>query len=104
MISRVGRYHLFFVRCGLPQLVINEEKPNIFRRYGGHSHGWVLARDAREHEVMADSDWAQIEELRNRRWLEQHKPVSQDFIAETRRLISERIPDEGAVRASRQLV
>ena len=37
--------------------MITEEKLNIFRRYAGDVDGWVLARDAREHEIIADSDW-----------------------------------------------
>jgi len=53
---------------------------------------------------MADSDWAQIEELRHRLWLEQHEPVSEDFIVETRKFISERVPDESAVEALRRLI
>lgn len=84
--------------------MITEEKLEIFKRYSGDVDGWVLARDAREHEVMADSDWAQIEELRHRLWLEQHEPVSEDFIAETRKFISERVPDESAVEALRRLI
>jgi hypothetical protein len=92
------------VRCELLQFVITEEKLNIFRRYAGDVDGWVLARDAKEHEVMADSDWVEIEELRHRLWLEQHQPVSEDFIAETRKLISERVPDESAVQVLRRLI
>lgn len=84
--------------------MITEEKPTIFRRYSDDIDGWVLARDAREHEVMADSDWAQIEQLRHRLWLGHHQNVSDDFIAETRKLIRERVPDESAVRALRWLI
>ena len=59
------------VRCELLQFVITEDKLDIFRRYAGDVDGWVFARDAKEHEVMADSDWVEIEELRQRLWLEQ---------------------------------
>ena len=96
--------YLFLVRCELPQLVITEEKLNIFRRYAGDVDGWVLARDATEHEIMADSDWAQIEELRHRLWLEQHQPVSEDFVTQTQKLIAERVGDESTAEALRRLI
>jgi hypothetical protein len=87
--------YLYFVRCELPPLVITEEKLNIFRRYAGDVDGWVLARDAREHEIMADSDWAQIEELRHRLWLEQHSTFPRISSHRPRSLL----PNESEMRA-----
>lgn len=53
---------------------------------------------------MSDDDWSAIEELRHLVWLERRESVSNDFIAETHRLISERVPDENTVRALRDLI
>jgi hypothetical protein len=71
---------------------------------GFEPEGWVLRRDPQEHAVMSDGDWSAIEELRHRLWLERHESVSDDFIAQTRRLISERVPDENTVSALRALI
>jgi serine protease inhibitor len=60
--------------------------------------------DAKEHQMMTDSDWSDIEELRNRLWLQQHQPVSEDFVAQTQKFITERIQDESAVEALRRLI
>jgi hypothetical protein len=88
----------------MPQPVITREKLDVFTRYGGDIEGWVLRRDPQEHAVMSDGDWSAIEELRHRLWLERHESVSDDFIAQTRRLISERVPDENTVSALRALI
>ena len=88
----------------MPQPVITREKLDIFRRYDGDVDGWALRRDPQEHAVMSDGDWSVIEDLRHRLWLERHESVSDDFIAETRRLISESVPDENALRALHTLI
>ena len=88
----------------MPQCMITKEKVDIYRRYGGDPDGWALRRDPKEQAAMCDVDWSNIEQLRHRLWLQQHENVSDDFIAETRRLISERIPDETAVRALHGLI
>jgi len=84
--------------------VITEEKIEIFKKYDGDSDGWILVRDAKENQVMTDLDWADIEELRHRLWLQQHQPVSEDFIAQTQKLITERIRDESSIEALRRLI
>ena len=61
-------------------------------------------RDAKEHQIMTDSDWADIEELRHRLWLQQHESVSEDFVAQTQKLITERVQNESAVEALRRLI
>jgi hypothetical protein len=86
------------------QPVITREKLDVFTRYGGDVDGWALGRDPQEHAVMSDGDWSAIEELRHRLWLERHETVSDDFIAETRRLIGKRLPDENTARALHDLV
>jgi len=53
---------------------------------------------------MTDLDWADIEELRHRLWLQQHQPVSEDFIAQTQKLITERVRDESSIEALRRLI
>lgn len=53
---------------------------------------------------MSDADWADIEELRRRLWLQQHQNVSEDFITETQKLITQRVADENAARALRSLI
>ena len=84
--------------------MITEEKIEIFKRYDGDSDGWTLVRDAKEHQIMTDSDWADIEELRHRLWLQQHESVSEDFVAQTQKLITERVQNESAVEALRRLI
>jgi len=84
--------------------MITEEKIEIFRRYDGDSDGWALAGDAKEHQIMSDSDWADIEELRHRLWLQQHQSVSADFVAQTEKLVTERVRDESATEALRRLI
>ena len=84
--------------------MITKEKIEIFKRYGGDSDGWALVGDALEHQIMADSDWSDIEELRHRLWLQQHVPVSEDFVTQTQMLIAERVRDESTADALRRLV
>jgi hypothetical protein len=84
--------------------VITREKIEIFRRYDGDIDGWARVGDAREREAMADSDWADIEELLHRLWLQQHQSVSEDFVAQTQKLIAKRVRDESAVEALRRLI
>jgi hypothetical protein len=84
--------------------VITREKIEIFKRYGGDSDGWALVGHAQEHQIMADSDWSDIEELRHRLWLQQHEPVSEDFVTQTQKLIAERVRDESTAEALRRLI
>ena len=82
--------------------MITKEKIEIFKRYGGDSDGWALVGDAQEQQIMADSDWSDIEELRHRLWL--HEPVSEDFVTQTQKLITERVRDESTAEALRRLI
>jgi hypothetical protein len=84
--------------------VITEEKIEIFRRYSGDGDGWALVGDAKEHQIMSDSDWADIEKLRHRLWLQQHQSVSADFVAQTQKLMIERVRDDSATEALRGLI
>jgi hypothetical protein len=84
--------------------VITKEKIEIFKRYGGDSDGWALVGDVQEQQIMADSDWSDIEELRHRLWLQQHEPVSEDFVTQTQKLIAERVRDESTAEALRRLI
>jgi hypothetical protein len=88
----------------MPEYVITKEKLDIFRRYGGDPDGWALRRDPHEQAAMSDADWSNIEQLRHRLWLQQHENVSEDFVAETEKLITERVRDESAVEALRRLI
>jgi hypothetical protein len=84
--------------------VITKEKIEIFKRYGGDSDGWARVGDAQEQQIMADSDWSDIEELRHRLWLQQHEPVSEDFVKQTQKLIAERVRDDSTAEALRRLI
>jgi hypothetical protein len=64
----------------------------------------ALVGDAKEHQIMADADWGDIEELRHRLWLQQHEAVSEEFVTQTQKLIAERVQDKNAVEALRGLI
>jgi hypothetical protein len=44
-----------------------------------------------EPAEMLESDWTEIEELRHRIWLRRHEFAFEEFFAQTRRLIAEKI-------------
>jgi len=83
--------------------VITQEKLRIFQRYAGDIDGWTRIGDGAEHRAMSDADWSDIEQLRHRLWLQQHEPVSPEFITETEQLISQKVCGESAVKLLHQL-
>ena len=83
---------------------ITAEKLRIFRRYDGQIDDWVRVRDRREHSIMSDQDWSDIEELRHRLWLQEHEPCALEFLARTAWLIEEKVPDDRAKELLRELI
>jgi hypothetical protein len=85
-------------------VVITEDMLRIFQRYDGDIDGWTRVGDAVEHRTLSDADWSEIRDLRHRLWLQQHEPVSSDFVKQTEQLLAEKVCDEHARNLLRHLI
>lgn len=79
-------------------LMITEEKLIVFQRYGGDIDGWVRVGTPAEKALMADEDWAAINELLQRLAVVKSGHAAESYQAETQRLVAAATKNEDVAK------
>lgn len=77
--------------------MITKEKLAIYEQFSGDGDGWARCGTPHEKAVMSDPDWYEILDIVVRLHSVQTGRAAPEFVDETRRRISESIPDAEAV-------
>jgi hypothetical protein len=78
--------------------MITDEKLTVYRRFGGDIDGWVRVATPHERALMTDEDWADISEILLRLALVKSGQAADVYAAETKRIISAKVENEGVAK------
>jgi hypothetical protein len=78
--------------------MITDQKLTVYQRFGGDIDGWALAATPYEKALMTDEDWADISEILLRLAIVKSGQAADVYDAETKRIISAKVENEGVAK------
>lgn len=83
--------------------MITKEMLERYRKFKGDADKWALSQRDGIDEVLNGTDWNAIDKLVQRLKIEKHGFATQDYRAETERVLKKTVEDGEALRLAREM-